>query len=153
MPRSSGLKLGPLVPISSRSRTPNTYAAFKRIETMISTILVKKSTIPPIPMPRSSGLKHNFRTVGGRVAAAPNTYAAFKRIETNLGFLLDPGLQKPPIPMPRSSGLKRKSGCFSRRGEAGPPIPLPRSSGLKPNPRSNPPVQSFPQYLCRVQAD
>jgi len=82
MPRSSGLKLtldGCNVVLH---KSPNTYAAFKRIETepqQPQNLLVKA---PPIPMPRSSGLKHKYFFGPPTSTNTPNTYAAFKRIET-----------------------------------------------------------------------
>ena len=58
MPRSSGLKPFPIPREPIPSTTPNTYAAFKRIET------------------------RGYDGFGNMVTIAPNTYAAFKRIET-----------------------------------------------------------------------
>ena len=115
MPRPSGLKRRSALHDSLQNyASPNTYAAFKRIETGChAPVKSRLPAGPPIPMPRPSGLKlHHWHIIRLPIcippipmprpsglkpvivpdypwiySITPNTYAAFKRIETKLrGF-------------------------------------------------------------------
>ena len=141
MPRSSGLKLAAIVRrATSSASTPNTYAAFKRIETTSTGRHVSQTSTAPNTYAAFKRIETCNPTFLLGYRSAPNTYAAFKRIETMIFPYLKLELRFPPIPMPRSSGLKPESTLRSIRRAMLPPIPMPRSSGLK--------LEGLPDLQC-----